>query len=84
MNKAAAIILLLLLQAMPAFAEDYADWAKEHPKATPIWVLPKATAPSNFIGQCLTCRARTKPGSSTRQRYAPAVMPTYSASGRAR
>ncbi|MGC2424612.1 MAG: multiheme c-type cytochrome [Nitrospirota bacterium] len=48
MKKAAAIILLLLLQAMPALAEDYADWAKEHPKASPIWVLPKATAPSNM------------------------------------
>jgi Cytochrome c554 and c-prime len=33
----------------PAFAEDYSAWAKDHGKASPIWVLPKAAAPSNMF-----------------------------------
>src|SRR5512135_1840575 len=33
--------------AAPA-AEDFSTWARDHRMSTPIWVLPKATAPSNM------------------------------------
>jgi hypothetical protein len=39
----------VLLFPVFAFAADYSAWAKQHPKASPIWVLPKATAPSNMV-----------------------------------
>jgi len=43
----ALVTLVLLPKASPA--DDYSTWAKDHPKASPIWVLPKATAPSNMV-----------------------------------
>ncbi len=45
-----SVLLTAMLLSMPAlaFAEDYSAWAREHGKAAPIWVLPKATAPSNM------------------------------------
>jgi len=44
------VFLVLLIIILPgwAIAEDYSAWARGHKKATPIWVLPKATAPSNM------------------------------------
>jgi len=43
------IIAVLLLSASGfSYAEDYSGWTKDHNKATPIWVLPKATAPANM------------------------------------
>ena len=45
-----AFLVTLALVSSPAAspAEDYSQWAKDHRRATPIWVLPKATAPSNM------------------------------------
>jgi hypothetical protein len=45
-----ALLAVLFLAVVPSVlhAEDYSGWAKDHEKATPIWVLPKATAPSNM------------------------------------
>jgi len=47
------LFVLALLSALfiadASRAEDYGAWARHHDKATPIWVLPKATAPSNML-----------------------------------
>ena len=43
-----AFVLSMLLIPISAPAGGYSDWAAGHIKATPIWVLPKATAPSNM------------------------------------
>jgi len=46
------IVLLAVFIMLPqhaALADDYSTWAMGHPKASPIWVLPKATAPSNML-----------------------------------
>ena len=41
--------VVILMFPVLALAGDYSTWAKEHPKSSPIWVLPKATAPSNMV-----------------------------------
>lgn len=46
--KIGCLLFLFLFAATSALAEDYSGWADEHPKASPIWVLPKATAPANM------------------------------------
>jgi len=42
-------LFIILINPAPSFlAENYKDWHKDHKKASPIWVLPKALAPSNM------------------------------------
>jgi hypothetical protein len=48
MLRLGGILFLLLTAVVQASGEDFANWATEHPKAVPIWVLPKATAPFNM------------------------------------
>lgn len=42
------IILFLLLAPIYVNAEDFETWHEHHDKASPIWVLPKETAPDNM------------------------------------
>lgn len=42
------LLALVFLFSTDVMAEDFNTWHKEHDKASPVWVLPKATAPSNM------------------------------------
>jgi hypothetical protein len=46
--------IVFLMFAGAAVAGDYDTWHQDHDKASPIWVLPKSTAPENMLW--------TKPG----------------------
>lgn len=49
--KKILILMAVLMITTPAMliAADFSDWTKNHDKATPIWVIPKKTAPENML-----------------------------------
>jgi hypothetical protein len=42
------VVLFVMLAPFSAHAAGFETWHEHHDKATPIWVLPKATAPENM------------------------------------
>ena len=49
MRHIAFVALFFALLQETALAVDFGPWARDHKKASPIWVLPKATAPANML-----------------------------------
>jgi hypothetical protein len=52
-SKKALMVPICFLFAIPAAAaagqgKDYSDWHRGHEKVSPVWTLPKATAPANM------------------------------------
>jgi len=50
-----------MVQGGQAGKEDYSTWHKGHEKVTPVWTLPKATAPSNMVWDVPSMPGRFRP-----------------------
>ena len=66
MSRGYFIIVLLTMvlacTAARAWAADYGDWHRGHDRVSPVWTLPKATAPANMVWDVPSMPGQTRPG----------------------